>query len=574
MKKSGFSVMTIWLSAACGGLLSMSLLAGSAFATSAAAADVASTNVSQHSVTIKVGIDAQASSSSQGSDASRDDDTDHDADEMDHDDSHSGDTHGDDAFNHDMVQVFGDSTLQAGQRSRDLVSVMGSSTNEGEVTHDVVSVFGNTRVTGAVGHDSVAVMGNNYVNSKVEHDVVAVMGSVELGPQAEIGHDVVVVGGKLVRDPGAIVHGHVQSVGPNIGIGQWLQSWVHNCLFKGRLLAFDSDVMWAWWIALIALFAYVLTAMLFPSQVDRCVDVMEQHPGRVVLAALLTIVGLPLAMILLCITIIGIIAVPFVNMALMLAGFFGKVVILAWIGRRLIRRSENQALSQPVLAVLLGGAIVMLLYTIPVLSFLVHMLLGFLAMGVAMYSLLLEIRSRRDSSGDSSGAGGAHAADLADKGSAASAAEPAQADLSSSTSSASSVLLNELPRAGFWIRMVALAIDAFLVGAITSMVIHPRWFGVDTDHGIVTLLAIYGAVMWKLKGATVGDIVFKLQVVRADGRPIDWPTAIIRSLGCFLSVMVIMLGFFWIAFDEHKQAWHDKIAGTLVVRNPKGISLV
>jgi uncharacterized RDD family membrane protein YckC len=37
---------------------------------------------------------------------------------------------------------------------------------------------------------------------------------------------------------------------------------------------------------------------------------------------------------------------------------------------------------------------------------------------------------------------------------------------------------------------------------------------------------------------------------------------------------VIGLGFFWIAFDAGKQAWHDKIAGTVVVRVRKGVPLV
>ena len=87
------------------------------------------------------------------------------------------------------------------------------------------------------------------------------------------------------------------------------------------------------------------------------------------------------------------------------------------------------------------------------------------------------------------------------------------------------------------------------------------------------VLAIYGAVMWKLRGSTIGGIVFDLQVVRLDDRPIDWETAIIRALGCFLSLAVAGLGFFWIAFDSGKQAWHDKIAGTVVVRVRKGVPL-
>jgi len=75
-------------------------------------------------------------------------------------------------------------------------------------------------------------------------------------------------------------------------------------------------------------------------------------------------------------------------------------------------------------------------------------------------------------------------------------------------------------------------------------------------------------VMWKLRGSTVGGIVFDLRVVRVDGRPLDWETAIIRALGCFLSLAVAGLGFIWIAFDQSSQAWHDKIAGTVVVRMP------
>jgi uncharacterized RDD family membrane protein YckC len=80
--------------------------------------------------------------------------------------------------------------------------------------------------------------------------------------------------------------------------------------------------------------------------------------------------------------------------------------------------------------------------------------------------------------------------------------------------------------------------------------------------------------MWKLRGTTIGGIVCNLQVARLDGRPLDWATSIVRALGCLLSMIAAGLGFFWIAFDPEKQAWHDKIAGTVVVRAPAGRSLV
>ena len=124
-----------------------------------------------------------------------------------------------------------------------------------------------------------------------------------------------------------------------------------------------------------------------------------------------------------------------------------------------------------------------------------------------------------------------------------------------------------LPRAGFGIRMGALLLDIVLVGIVLSQ-IH------ESTRLELIVLATYGAVMWKLKGSTIGGIICGLQVVRLDGRPIDWPTAIVRALSCFLSLAVVGLGFLWIAIDSDRQAWHDKIAGTVVVRAPRGSSLL
>lgn len=121
-------------------------------------------------------------------------------------------------------------------------------------------------------------------------------------------------------------------------------------------------------------------------------------------------------------------------------------------------------------------------------------------------------------------------------------------------------------RAGFWIRMAALTIDIIVVGAISMLVSVGSLF--------LLILAAYGAVMWKMKGTTIGGIVCGLKVVRQDDRPLDWTVALVRALGCFLSLIVAGLGFIWVAFDEEKQSWHDKIAGTLVVRLPSGMPLV
>jgi uncharacterized RDD family membrane protein YckC len=111
--------------------------------------------------------------------------------------------------------------------------------------------------------------------------------------------------------------------------------------------------------------------------------------------------------------------------------------------------------------------------------------------------------------------------------------------------------------------MVSIAVDAILIG----IVVH------SSDY-FFPCLAIYAALLWKLRGATVGGIIFGLKVVRLDGRPMDWPTAVVRAVACFLSLFAAGLGFIWIAFDAEKQGWHDKIAGTVVVKLSRGASLV
>jgi uncharacterized RDD family membrane protein YckC len=126
-----------------------------------------------------------------------------------------------------------------------------------------------------------------------------------------------------------------------------------------------------------------------------------------------------------------------------------------------------------------------------------------------------------------------------------------------------------LPLAGFWIRMAALLIDTILILVIVHVL-----SGYRENGNVLLLLAIYGAVLWKLRGTTVGGAVCHLKVVRLDGRPIDWGTAVVRALGCLLSLAVAGLGFFWIAIDPQRQAWHDKIAGTVVVQVPEGVPLL
>ena len=74
---------------------------------------------------------------------------------------------------------------------------------------------------------------------------------------------------------------------------------------------------------------------------------VESEPGMTFVAALLTVLLAPILMVLLCITVIGIAAIPFVVFGLFCAGVFGKAVMLAWIGRRVTSRSGSRCSTRP-----------------------------------------------------------------------------------------------------------------------------------------------------------------------------------------------------------------------------------
>jgi len=259
----------------------------------------------------------------------------------------------------------------------------------------VVSIFGDTKVTGTALDAAVAVFGNTTIDGKVDGDAVAVLGNVELGPHAEIGGNVVSVLGIVRRDPAAIVHGGVQNIfTADFGGFYGLRTWITHCLLYGRPLGLVSGLGWAWGLALGFLAFYVCLGLLCGPAIERCVQTFERQPGQTLLAAIVAMLLWPVLLVLLCVTLIGIAAVPFVMAAIVCAVLFGKAVMLAWIGGR-ITGTAAPRLVHPAFAVLVGGAVVLALYVVPVLGFLVYNLLGILGFGAVVYTLILAGRARQ-----------------------------------------------------------------------------------------------------------------------------------------------------------------------------------
>jgi uncharacterized RDD family membrane protein YckC len=492
---------------------------------------------------------------------------------------------------HKVIVPFGNANLARGERADQVVAIFGNATAEGEVADSVVAVFGNSRATAPVGDSVVAIFGNASVEDHVR-SVVAVFGNVHLGPNAVVDDEVVCIAGTLTRDPQSIVRHQITNVGIPFVWGHGSATWFQECLLKGRPLAFDPGVRWAWVVAFTFFGCYLLLAVLFPGAVARGVETLERHPGYSILAAICTVVLAPITTVLLCVTVIGIVVVPFLGTALILSALFGKVVMLAWLGGRFTRLLSDGSRERPVFAVLIGGLIMMGLYSVPVLGVLMFMIVGWLGLGVIVYSVLSGSRREKPPASRPFVAPAAATGIVPPIGMIPPMVNPPVSSMPPEATPATPPLTVPvpplaapmppvgaamiLPRAGFWIRVGALAIDGLLVLGLCLFLngALPREAHLQIKAAFFPVLAAYGAVLWKLRGTTVGGIVCSLKVVRVDSREIDWATAIVRALGCFLSMFVAGLGFIWVAIDDEKQSWHDKIAGTAVVRAPKGMSLL
>jgi uncharacterized RDD family membrane protein YckC len=121
-------------------------------------------------------------------------------------------------------------------------------------------------------------------------------------------------------------------------------------------------------------------------------------------------------------------------------------------------------------------------------------------------------------------------------------------------------------RVGFWPRFGATLLDLMVVGFINLMT-----FGETNSFWIY--LALYHVAFWTWKGTTLGGSILGLKLVRLDGRPVDLSTAIVRALGSIVSLLPLGLGFLWVAWDDEVQSWHDRIAGTTMVRAPRRAAL-
>jgi len=479
-----------------------------------------------------------------------------------------------------------------GGRNNDAMVIIGNSgeLKAGETTEAFVVIGGSGKVKGKVTDAAVVIGGDLEIDGEVGDAVVAVMGNVRLGTNAIVHGDVVSVGGGVDIADGAKVDGHTQAVDfgllglPRI---EPLRNWFVHCVLRLRPLA--PQVGWVWVVAAIFFLLYLLVAVLLPKPVQACVSELTRRPVTTFFMGLLTKLLLPIVLLILTVTVVGLVVVPFVMAALFFGAIIGKVALLEYFGDAIRRATGATEPFKPAIALLVGALLLTVLYVIPVLGLIAFAVTGLWGLGVAVTTAFGSLK--RETPEKPSQPPGAtmpasqpgFIAPMAVAATATQATEnfaaeaPAPADPGSSAPGIaatpvappqSAVVPEALafPRANFWERMGAAFLDVVIVSILGGIVGHP-------PLGFLVTLA-YFAGMWAWKGTTVGGVVLSLKVVRLDARPVTFAVALVRGLAAAFSVIVMFLGFLWIIWDPEKQGWHDRIAGTVVIRLPRGASLI
>ncbi|WCM92970.1 RDD family protein [Acidovorax sp. NCPPB 2350] len=134
---------------------------------------------------------------------------------------------------------------------------------------------------------------------------------------------------------------------------------------------------------------------------------------------------------------------------------------------------------------------------------------------------------------------------------------------------------------GFWARVGASLIDTVLLVLVTVplLVSIYGWQYFESEKLLVGLAdfliswvlpAVAVVLFWITRQATPGKMAIGARVVdAATGQPLTPRQSVGRYLAYFVSTIPLGLGLLWVAFDKRKQGWHDKLAGTVVVRAKK-----
>lgn len=467
------------------------------------------------------------------------------------------------------LRIGQDYTLRANDTAREVVVIAGDAVIQGRVDRDVVVVLGKAQLA------STAVIDGSFV---------VIGGTATIAEGAQVREDLFVAGG-LESFAGFNPGGHHIVIG-TAGMGDRLRAivpWLTNGLLLGRPIV--PGLPWVWTVAFVFFLVNLLINFVFDTPVRAAATTLRATPLSAFMTGLLVMLLAGPVCVLLAVSVVGIAVIPFVLCALLLAAVIGKVGFARWIGMTVLRPEEPESRGRAFASFVIGSVVICIAYMIPVLGLVTWTMAGIFGLGASTLAFFSAYRRENPRPPKKSKvpppvepSAPVPPFDVPpDVAPATASAVPPPAqpeplfaavipppDAPPAATGASSDLVM-LPRAAFLERLAAFALDVVLVIMLINI------FDIDRDwesKGLLIAL-VYHIGFWTWKGTTLGGIICQLRLVRIDGAMLRFADSLIRGLTGIFSLAVVGLGFFWILRDPDRQAWHDRVAGTYVVKVPR-----
>ena len=123
--------------------------------------------------------------------------------------------------------------------------------------------------------------------------------------------------------------------------------------------------------------------------------------------------------------------------------------------------------------------------------------------------------------------------------------------------------------AGFFQRFLAVLIDAVILSIVNAVIRMVLGSFVSIFTGLALGIAYEIYFLSSPKQATIGKQAMGIIVTDLNGGRIDPAKAALRWVGKIVSCLILFIGYIMAAFTERKQALHDIIAGTLVLKGKR-----
>jgi uncharacterized RDD family membrane protein YckC len=442
------------------------------------------------------------------------------------------------------------------------------------------------------------------VEGRVEWDAVVWLGDVRLAPTAVIDGSLIVVGGNVTIEDGATVGRDFVLVGGSVtapidfapgsehavfgmpALGRGARAavpWVLRGLLWGRPIV--PELEWVWAVVGIAFALSVALVLIFGQAVRASTEVVVERPLRTFLTGILVLVIIGPLLAIFAATIVGLVVIPVLLFALLVAWTVGKVGVARGIGHRVLHESDPASRFQALRSLAIGFGLVTLAYMVPILGVITWSLVSVFGLGAATIAMMATLRREYPrkpkppkppkapkgappmASTDQADPTPPPAMPLSATAPGPSVESPVDAgdqppDAGGGPPSSARGML-ALPKAEFLPRAAAFALDCVLIGIVDRLLDSRQ------DGMYFILLVSYHIAFWTWQGTTLGGIIVGLRVVKTDGGPLRFVDGLVRGLSSMFSIAVLGLGCFWMLQDPEHQTWHDKIAGTYVLKVPR-----